>query len=165
MKLTKSQKEAIIRAIVHDIPKPDVTKRHAQVQAAIVKAMSPECRKVYNKTPSALSGEHTGPLTYDGCTWETRTVVVGDCPKKTFNEIIKKYEDEDEAIKAAHRKVELAVNACSTLKQLETLLPEFKKYFPTEAQPTKNLPAVANLVADLTKLGWPKHKQLENQNA
>lgn len=166
MKLTKYQKEGIVRAIMNDVPKPDKSKRHAAVQAAVVKAMSPECRKVYNKTPSALITQHTGYATYDECNYSTQSIVVGDVPKEKVRAILKPYEDEDEAHSKARRQLKAAVDGCSTLKQLETTLPEFKKYFPTEEAPTKNLPALANVVADLSKLGWPKGKQpKENANA
>lgn len=156
MKLTKYQKEGIVRAIMNDVPKPDKSKRHSEVQAAIVKAMTPECRKVHNKTPEALATQHTGSLTYDGCSYRTHSVIIGDVPKKKLEAILKPYVEADEAYEKARRQLKAAVEGCSTLKQLETALPEFKKYFPTEQQPTKNLPALANVVADLSKLGWPK---------
>lgn len=156
MKLTKLTKEAIVRAIMNDVPRPDKTKRHAAVQAAVVKAMSPECRKLYNKTPSALVEHHTGTVTYDGVSYSTYHIVKGDVPEDSIRAILKPYEDEDAARAKARRQLWAAVEGCNTLKQLETALPEFKKYFPTEQQPTKNLPALANVVADLSKLGWPK---------
>lgn len=155
MKLTKMHKQAIVRAIMQDVPKPDKTKRFAVIQAAVVKAMSPECRKVYNKAPHALIKHYLGELTYDN-SWATRDVVIGDVPKAVLEKIIRPYVDEDDAYFKAHRQLVSAVEACATLKALETALPEFKKYYPTEAQPTKNLPALANVVADLSKLGWPK---------
>jgi len=43
---------------------------------------------------------------------------------------------------------------CSTLRQLKEALPELEKYMPKEDAPTRNLPAVANVVADMVKLGW-----------
>lgn len=156
MKLNKYQKEGIVRAIMNDVPKPDKANRHKLVQAAVVKAMSPECRKVFNRTPDALATQHTGRLTYDDCNYSTHSIVVGDAPKEKLKDILKPYEDEDEAYRKAKDQLRAAVEGCSTLKALETALPEFKKYFPTEQQPTKNLPALANVVADLAKLGWPK---------
>ena len=156
MKLTKLHKEAIVRAIMLDVPKPDKAKRHATVQAALVKAMSPECRKVYTKTPKVFTTVHTGDTTYDGCNWNLRHVVVGDAPSDTLDKLLEQYKTEDNKYHDATRNLEKAVMACTTLKALETTFPEFKKYFPTEAQPTKNLPALANVVADLSKLGWPK---------
>lgn len=156
MKLNKYQKEGIVRAIMNDVPKPDKTKRHAAIQAAIVKAMSPECRKIYNRNPSALAKQYLGDISYDDVSWHTRDVVIGDVPEANVEAIIKPYRDADDAYYTARRRLHAAVDGCSTLKQLKTALPEFEKYYPTEAQPTKNLPALANVAADLVKLGWPK---------
>lgn len=156
MKVTKLQKESIVRAIMADVPKPNKTVRHAKVQAAMVKAMSPECRKLYGKRPDIFVSEHTGDITYDGNGWDKRHVVVGDAPKEKLKEILDPYKAEDEKYYEAKRNLTNAIMACTTLKALETTFPEFKKYFPTETQPTKNLPALANVVADLSKLGWPK---------
>lgn len=155
MKLTKFQKEAVVRAIMHDVPAPDKSKRHKETQEALVKAMSPECRKVFKATPEVFSDTYEGSL-YDSGSWETRRVVKGDAPKGTLEKLVKEYQKADEAYTAANVSLRNAVMSCTTLKMLETMLPEFKKYFPTEAQPTKNLPAIANVVSDLTKLGWPK---------
>lgn len=164
MKLTKYQKEAIVRAIMNDVPKLDKSKRHALVQAALVKAMSPECRKVFNKTPGIFSTTHTGDTTYDGCNWNLRHVVVGDAPKDLLEKLLAPYNAEEKKYIEAKTNLANAVMSCTTLKALETMFPEFKKYFPTETQPTKNLPALANVVADLSKLGWPKQTK-EKANA
>lgn len=156
MKLNTYTKAAIVRAIMNDVPKPDKTKRHEALQAAIVKAMSPECRKVYNKTPNALARQHVGNTTYDGCNWHTREVIKGDAPEDKIKALLKPYDDEDEAYDKAREQLEAAIKGCNTLNALKKAFPEFEKYLPTEAQPTKNLPALANVVADLSKLGWPK---------
>lgn len=156
MKVTKLQKEAIVRAIMQDVPKPDKSKRHAKVQAALVKAMSPECRKLFAKRPDVLREHHTGDITYDGSGWDKRHVTLGDAPKGTIDEILKPFRAEDDAYNEAKQNLKNAIMACTTLKALQTTFPEFIKYFPTETQPTKNLPALANVVADLSKLGWPK---------
>lgn len=156
MRLDKYTKSSIIRAIMNDVPMPDKEKRRVDLQAAIVKAMSPEARKLYNKTPSALRTHHVGDAIYDGRSWGTRDITVGDVTEEQLEAILKPYMDEDAARRSAKDKIAGIVEGCSTLKQLQTLLPEFKQYMPTETAPAKNLPAVANVVADLTKLGWPK---------
>jgi hypothetical protein len=84
---------------------------------------------------------------------------VGDVNASTLADLIKPYEEEDEARVKAERSLQYVVNGCTTLKQLETRLPEFKKYFPTAEKPAANLPALANVVADLSKLGWPKDRK------
>lgn len=162
MRLDKYTKQSIVKAIMNDVPEPDKAKRRVDIQAAVVKAMSPEARKLYNKTPSALRTHHVGDTLYDGHSWSERELVVGDVTEKQLEELLKPYKTEDEARVATKRKLQDIVEGCSTLKQLQTLLPEFKQYMPTEAAPTKNLPAVANMVADLSKLGWPKGKTSTN---
>lgn len=48
---------------------------------------------------------------------------------------------------------------CTTRKALAAALPEFEKYLPAdEPAACRSLPAVANLVAEFTKAGWPKNK-------
>ena len=58
-------------------------------------------------------------------------------------------------------KIKAAAYGCTTRKQLVELLPEFEKYLPEDsAKATRtNLPAVANLLSEFTKAGWPKNKQ------
>ena len=163
MHLNQYTKQAIVRSIMADVPKPDKTKRHAAVQAAIVKAMSPECRKLYNKTPKALVRHYVGNTTYDGINYHTHEVIQGDVPAANIDAILKPYIDEDEAYRKAREQLEAAVNGCRTLAALKKAFPEFEKYLPTEAQPTKNLPALANVVADLSKLGWPKKNSVKEK--
>ena len=162
MRLDKYTKTSIVRAIMNDVPEPDKAKRRIDLQAAIVKVMSPEVRKVFKASPGALRTHHVGDILYDGRSWGTRDITVGDVTEKQLDELLKPYKDEDDARAATKRKLTTIVEGCSTLKQLQTLLPEFKQYMPTEAAPTKNLPAVANMVADLSKLGWPKSKSSTN---
>ena len=157
MKIDKYVRQSIVRAIMHDVPKPDKVKRRADLQAAIVKAMSPAVRKVFNECPDALKTEYLGDLTYDDNNWDTRALVVGDVTAEKLEELSKPYKDEDEAIRAARSKLEGAIEGCTTRKSLMTRLPEFEKYYPAEEAPmSKNLPALANVMSDLSKLGWPK---------
>lgn len=155
MRITKYEKQAIVRAIWQDVPTPNKVQRRTDLQAALVKAMSPEARKLFNRTPSALRTHNFGEIIYTG-SYISRELIVGDVDKETIAKLVKQYETEDEAHYAAKRKLDGIVEGCSTLAQLKKLLPEFTSYFPSETAPTKNLPAVANMVAELSKLGWPK---------
>ena len=59
-------------------------------------------------------------------------------------------------------KLRAAIGPCTTLKQALELLPEFAKYLPAERDGDKTcrqMPAVANLVADLMNAGWPKKEK------
>lgn len=154
MKFNKLTKQAIVRAIIQDIPPIDKEARALAINAAIVKAMSPEVRKVFKTHPTALrtrSVEYTNPFRQWG-----NDVTVGDVTNDQIKAIIEPYEKQEQERRDAERKLFAAFEGINTLKQALTTFPEFKKYYPTEAEPTKNLPAVANMVADLSKLGWPK---------
>lgn len=154
--VTKWDKQAIVRAIMADVPKIDKKKRREELQAAIVKLMSPEARKLFKTVPSALRTYHVGDTTYDGCSWSTREIIAGDVSNDKIDELCEKYKAEDKNIRDVECKIKGIVETCRTIKQLNDRLPEFKKYFPTVEKPVANLPAIANVVADLAKLGWPK---------
>jgi len=157
MKLTKYDKQAIVKAIMADVPKPDKNKRRADLQTAIVKAMSPAVRKVFRESPGALKTHYFNDLVYDGMNWSTRAIVIGDVSEDKLKELTAPYKAEDDAIRSAKAKLEGAIEGCTTRKALMTRLPEFEKYYPAEDAPmSKNLPALANVMADLSKLGWPK---------
>lgn len=56
-------------------------------------------------------------------------------------------------------KLESIAKSCNTRKQLAELLPEFEKYLPVDAPAaSRSVPAIANLVTEFTKAGWPKEK-------
>jgi hypothetical protein len=153
--ITKWDKQAIVKAIMADVPKVDKKKRREELQASVVKLMSPEARKLFKTTPNALRTYHVGDITYDG-NWSQRDVVAGDVPNDKIDTLCEKYKEEDKNIREVEYKIKGIVDTCRTIKQLNERLPEFKKYFPTVEKPVANLPAIANVVADLSKLGWPK---------
>jgi hypothetical protein len=157
MKIDKYVRQSIVKAIMADVPKPDKAKRREDLQAAIVKAMSPAVRKVFKESPGALKNHYFGDLIYDDKRWDSRELVVGDVSAEKLDELSKPYKDEDEAISAARCKLQGAIEGCTTRKALMTRLPEFEKYYPAEEAPmSKSVPALANVMADLSKLGWPK---------
>ena len=154
MKLTKLHKESIIRAIMQDTPPIDKEARALAVTDAIVKAMSPEVRKLYKTKPKALRTQSV-PYTNAYRHWGN-DIVVGDVTDEQIKAILAPYKQQEDERDGMNRKLTHAFAGINTLKQALTTFPEFKKYYPTEAEPTKNLPALANVMADLSKLGWPK---------
>ena len=158
MRLDKYMKSAIIRAIMADVPKPDVVAYRKSIQAEVCKLMTPAVRKVYKECPKALASEYVSDL-YDGSDWESRYIVLGNVTKEQLQAACKPFNDAVTAREKVQNDLRGIVESTSTLKRLKELLPEFVKYFPTEAEPSKNLPAVANLVTDMVKLGWPDKKK------
>jgi hypothetical protein len=153
MKITKYEKESIIRAIMHDVPCTPDSVLKADIQNAFVAAMSAPIQKLYKTHPKALRTDHV-PSWDSGMGYRVEFIVGDADVKAVMKPFVAKKEERD----SAHTKLSAIVNGCNTLAQLKKLLPEFTSYFPSEAAPTKNLPAVANMVADLSKLGWPKTK-------
>jgi len=152
MKLVKYQKEAIVKAIMADVPRVDENVRIKEVQQKLVAAMSKEAQELYAVRPKALCKQWLA--SYDINTDRRgQDFIVGDAD---VDKVIAVYKEEQNVRSKAHNKLSMAVHACTTLKQLHDRLPEFKKYYPTEAQPNKNVPALMDVAADLCKLGWPK---------
>lgn len=60
-------------------------------------------------------------------------------------------------ISALRAKLQATADAVTTRKALIDLLPEFEKYLPAdESKAVASLPAVANVLSDFVKAGWPK---------
>ena len=148
MKLDKYTKQAIVRQILDDVPKPDEQTVKEQIQKALYKGMSPACKRLYDQKPHALSEVYVDQAHgLDNHAYVKR----GDADVDAILKPFRKAADELYALKTELR---LAIEACNTRKQFVDRFPEFIKYAPPEAGKTPNLPAVANLVANLVKAGW-----------
>lgn len=148
MRLDKYTKQAIARSIINDIPKPKITWQ--ELQKSVADRMSAPVKKIYETHPSALKTRFV-PASEIGEDYNGKDVICGDVDVRVvlteLTGTIKQYKD-------VCARLSNTVETCSTLKMLETRLPEFKKYYPTPESPTKNLPMDANLLADIVKLGW-----------
>ena len=152
MKLTTYDREAFVRAVMNDTPEKPYVQLKEEIQAALVKAMSPECRKVFRKSAKALRTEYFGDLHFrEG----GARFVVGDAE---YRDVLKPFQDVYQLRLETKNQLAAVIRGCTTLKQAKDRLPEFTKYLPTErgASGIANLPAITNVVADLVKLGWPK---------
>ena len=155
MKLSKLTKEAIVRAIWNEVPEVDDKARKEAIQAALVELFTPEVKTLYKTQPGALKTEY---CSYLGCSmgYEDRFIVVADLTEEQINAVLEPYINEDKGRIEARNKLTALVMGCSTRNQLVKLLPECEKYLPAEASTDRSLPVVANVIADMTKLGWPK---------
>ena len=154
MKLSKYAKGAIINAIMQDLPYVDHAAKREDIQRKLVEAMSPQAQALYAVQPNALHRDYVD--TASPHDWSGGYCAVGALTAKQIAAVVKPYEEQSAMRRKARAQLESAFEAVNTLKQALDLFPEFEKYYPTEAQPTKNLPALANVVADLSTLGWPK---------
>lgn len=160
MRLTNDIKKAFISAVLADVPTVDYQEEFRKlVQAAAIETLPPEVKKL------AKSNELRGYLDTHRLWWGPFNLVsvfadleIKDMPelKTKCDELAALKEAQDSSIAALRNRLTAAVGSCNTRKQLAELLPEMEKYLPEDPGPTKNLPAVANLVTDLMKQGWPK---------
>ena len=81
---------------------------------------------------------------------------ITDCPEMMA--IREGYAVELNMLNNLRKQLTAAIATCTTLKQAKEALPEFIKYLPEEPDKAidRTLPVVGNLVADLSKAGWPK---------
>lgn len=174
MRLNKSQKEAFVRSVMHDIPEIDYDEQAQKIGIAALEKLIPKnVQEFAAKNPSWIQRHAYGtprhlrdiyficPETYsdlehrliqkDAEAW-AKLVELG--------ELAEKQKDERSKIRS---KLTGIIESCSTLGAAKKRLPEFGKYLPSEANvATANLP-VANLIADLNRMGWPKTKTKENK--
>lgn len=166
MRLTTSDRDAFVRSVMDDVPRIGFDAEARKfAQPFIESQIPPEVLVVWKKFPNMLKcssvgapgslatfyfpGELPYGLLHDTEIWSQ------------LSEMAKKKREQQEQRCELKSKLKGIIQSCSTLKQAKERLPEFVKYLPAERgkTDTSNLPAVANLVADLTNLGWPKGAQ------
>ena len=168
MRLTNFLRDSFIRAAMADVPTVDYTeqamkyareqlleKMHGRVRAiATDSVLNQWINCEYIVMPMNISNFH------------------GFAPKNENNILKKdpkvwaKLEEFSNLIGQQNRqRIELqdklhgVAYACTTRKQLLEALPEFEAYLPEEeAKAAKNLPALANVLSDFVKAGWPKNQ-------
>lgn len=174
MRLTETHRAAFVRAVMDDVPTPN-TREQVQklvnedmrqvLPAQIVSLMNNATYKGYL---SWVSMSLSRTVEIDGKSRNivglgSVSVIAGYQPgatvdKKIHDLVLAGYKAlcEREEMQATLRR---AIKGCSTLKQAQDMFPELAKYLPSgDDQKTLNLPAASNVVADLTKLGWPRGK-------
>ncbi len=153
MKLTNDVRRAFVRAVMQDVPLPDYVKLKEEAQRALVAAMDKNVRECYKTNPKALISQYITHLSDR----TGLTLIVGDV--KNYREVVTPFLEPDKSRKELYEKLAHVSQACTTVNRLKAALPELAKYLPSESEPTKNLPAVANVVSDLVKLGWKGGKK------
>lgn len=154
MKLTQYHKQAIVAAIMSDLPALDKVARTKRAQKLVAARMSPDAKRLYNKAPTALAGVYLDQTRF-GIQTGGHYLKAGNLTQEQVEEILAPLKAEAAAYNQLKDRVTNAVNGCSTRKSFIDQYPEFRKYAPSEASGiTPNLPAVANLIADLVTAGW-----------
>lgn len=164
MKLTKTDKVAFVSAVIQDVPKIDYQEQYrnlvledsiAQLPEKIQAIARDKDLRHFIRTDSYWRSGMGGVTAFVG-RGNSYDVSVALAPK--IAEVIHLHREQADRLDAIRSKVGAAIEPCTTLKMALERLPEFAKYLPEEREKSVNLPAIANLVADLSVLGWPKDK-------
>ena len=166
MKLTNTIRDAFIRSAMNDVPSIDYIEQvRSLVLADSIAQLPPKVRALakdkelchFVETSNFYAGTlgihsvHTGR----GDTFK---------PSSEVNAKIDALRTENDAqsksLRDLNAKLKSVAYSVTTRKALADMLPEFEKYLPADEQAAiKTLPAVANIVSDFTKAGWPKGKK------
>lgn len=168
MRLTKTHREAFVRAVMQDVPRIDYKELARKlVLDDSIKQLPPKMRAIAadKEANHFLRTEnfyvyHTFQESFTVYCGRGNNFKLSEKGQKDFDELAAKYKAQSRDRDNLKEKIGATIAECSTLKVAKARLPEFEKYLPqdTDAFKTPNVPAIANLVADLTKLGWPKDK-------
>ena len=168
MKLTKADREMFVDAVMEDVPSIDYDKlAQVAVRDTLLAAAPKPVKELYKLHPSWLEGSNL--RTPDGLSTIYTKLRV---PEDGSDMLVTQYPDlwsqlavwgefnkkQREERKALRIKLNAMIAGHTTLKSATDALPEFEKYLPWDRDVVKDrsMPAVANVVTDLMKAGWPK---------
>lgn len=172
MNLNQSIRSAIVRSVIADIPRKytneEIQKKLQQImeedlfkyapKAVIAAYKDKEAKNWLSWTSSNAGYLATGKSYWCGMPQIQRLSDFdpSDSAREKITEYLKLAETELDEINAIRTSLASAIEGIRTSKQFLLRFPELEKYLPREDGRTSNLPAIANVVAGLVKLGWPK---------
>lgn len=168
-RLTNDMRLSFVAAVMADVPKIDyeerirdaVNKAHnAALPGAVKKMLNDPEHSGYVRIGHATLNGHDGlpsghylsfNLPAPSDEWLDKLAV------SVAEPITKEWCEQEFRLSGLRKKLRTVADSCSTTTKLAEAFPEFARYLPqTDAEATRNLPALANVVADFVKAGWPK---------
>lgn len=173
MRLTNTLRDAFVRAVMNDVPQVDY---HEKTQKLADKYLDEKFAEVFGDKLTRQQAAESGwveesSIYTPGCLPN----VYGPCPGyhclegspiwAELRQFAEAHEAQSDALGALEAKLRAVALSVATTEALAKLLPEFEKYLPASDPKAQMLPAVANIVADFVKAGWPKSEQKEEAAA
>lgn len=164
MKLTNTIRDAFVRAAMADVPTVDYQEKTIKVvMEDAVSQLPPKVRAIYKDKELSSFVRHKDR--YFGNAYAQ--VPCGGNDFKLTNDAAKKFSDLKEQSEAQEKrnreltqKLHAVAYSVTTRKALVDALPEFEKYLPADdAAACRTLPAIANVVSEFVKAGWPKDQK------
>lgn len=161
MRLTKTIRESFVRAAMNDVPQVDYDSQITKLLFDnVVAQMPPEMLTAYQKYPNLFNNEGRYIDNGIGYLYFPCSIKPAHEAIKEAKKLVEKSGEQAKEIRALKDKLSATAESVTTRKALVNLLPEFEKYLPKEdEQASRQVPAIANLVADFTKAGWPKQDE------
>lgn len=170
MNLNQDHKQAIILAVMNDVPRKhgndDIAKRVKKVIDDDILAYAPKivADAYFDKEGStyfAYTGYNLGYLSSKKAYMAHMPYInmlsqyeLSDGARAAISVIIEEAAEEIAAVNKVKTDLHAAISGLRTRKQFVTMFPELEKYAPEEPAAGTMLPAIANVVAGLSKLGW-----------
>lgn len=165
MRLTKSDKDAFVLAVVQDIPKIDYQEQIRSLVYEDSIAQLPEKVQAIARDKTLSHYLETGTFWRSHAVGSIRVFEargggfnISKEAQAKLDKLTELHNEQDKRLNEAAAKLRGAIEPCTTLKIALERLPEFETYLPKQQEKTVYLPSIANLCADLSKLGWPKDK-------
>lgn len=163
-RLTKTMRQAIVRAVMADIPKVDYFEKERIIkERAAYRQMPLEVKAVYDKpglhkylsegsestSLQTIKGRHAYQY-FRGC---PDIIALNEKERTEIGALQKRMHEQERSRAAAEGSLSSSLEGFTTVKALRDAMPELAKYLPNESEPTKNLPAVTGVVDILKAAG------------
>lgn len=159
MRLTNTLRSAFVRAALDDVPKIDYETQLHDAALAMAVALLPEKAQALFVTHPELVAKN-GTRVGSSFLWlPGHAIKFSDAQLAQLTILREKIVAHDEARDELRAKLKHIAYSTNSTKTLRELLPEFSKYLPENLTKSTNLPAIANVVADFVKAGWPSKKE------
>jgi hypothetical protein len=162
MRLSESQKKAIINHILCDVPTVDYLEQARKlVQAAYLKKL-PKAVQVIAKDTGLSKHLDKSYINLGHLFGYSRVTVPGTFSSSDLDgvpdvdEIGKLNKAQEDRLRELKIKLNTSFAAVNTRKQALELFPGFEKYLPVETKPERTMPVVTDTITALTESGWPK---------
>lgn len=177
MRLTNTLRKAFVRAVMDDVPSVDYQERARDLMAKAAEQNLPEALgRAIALDPSIRDWiesrfHHVGKYPLSGMFLRGTREALDQLDKdEVLQEQLQVLSDalaeQNKCRCQLQEKMEGIAASCTTRKQLLEALPEFEQYLPAEtAASSRSVPALANLLADLTAAGWPKQGKASGSDA
>jgi hypothetical protein len=170
MNLNKEHRAEIVRKVVSDIPVQFANLQDQLQKMAdddLIVNLPPEVAAVYKdrelRAHLSLSSYFVGNTPKLSSIYPDNwyvTVTSRNCLKEKtktkLSELLSEAREARTVMIEAVEKLEGSLRGVKTLKQFKEMFPELEKYAPEEEVKVSHLPALANVMAGLSSLGWPK---------